>query len=143
MVVPPRQIPYAGHAELSAGDLTRTLAKFPQLTFKIIINSCFAGRFQSSLATVKNVKVVLTATDAANVSVVGFGNAIGKGLIEWSATPGATDLATGLRVAFASQPVKTWAAQLPDSLHPQISPGNTTPTTPPASGPPRSRNGNC
>jgi hypothetical protein len=46
--------------------------------------------------------------------------------------PGATDLATGLRVAFASQSVKTWASELPDSLHPQISPGNTTPTTTPA-----------
>jgi hypothetical protein len=115
---------------LTPGDLTRVAGKFPQLTFKVVINSCHAGRFLTPVAALANVKVVLTATDAGNVSVVGFGAAIGKGLVTWAATPGASDLATGLRAAFASEPVKTWAAELPGNLHPQIS-GATTPTQAP------------
>jgi hypothetical protein len=110
---------------ITAGELARIIGKFPKLTFKVVIDSCHSGRWLDPIGALSNVKVILTSTDIRNVSTVGFGAAIFHGLQDWAATPGATDLVSGLRVAFDSQPMKNWISGLPDVLHPQISPSKT------------------
>ncbi len=86
-------------------------------------------RWLEPVAAASNVAVVLTSTDAANISVVGFGGALATGLAAWSKPPGASGLANGLRTALSSDAVHTWVAELPNVLHPQISPPRTAATS--------------
>ena len=121
---------------LGPSAIKRILGKFPTLKFKLVIQSCYSGRFQEPLKGVPNLLITLTSTDADNVSIVGYWTAVFTALKDWANTPGAGDLAAGLRKAGASEAVKRWVAHFPQLLHPQISPVPAPPPPPPPPPPP-------
>jgi hypothetical protein len=121
---------------LSPGGIKRVLGKFPTLKFKLVIDSCYSGRFQEPLKGVPNLLITLTSTDADNFSVVGYGAAVFIALKDWANAAGAGDIAAGLRKAAASEAVKHWASYFPQFLHPQVSAPPAPPPPPPPPPPP-------
>jgi hypothetical protein len=91
---------------LTAGGLDRLLKAFPQATFKIVIESCFSGRFLATLMANKNVVSGVTSAPADKPSHSGFGQVFADGLRAWAKTGDPPDLAGGVRKALDSDSVK-------------------------------------
>jgi hypothetical protein len=102
-----------GTSALSLGPITleAILKAFPETTFKIVIESCYSGRFLPMLKTVPNVKIMITSAPADKPSHGGFGQVLAKALREWAfpttGQPDPPDLVGGLKKAFNSPSVKT------------------------------------
>jgi hypothetical protein len=118
---------------LTSTQLADILRKFPQVHFKVIVDSCYSGRFYDDLKKLDNVSVGMTDANAKQPSIVGFLHALGKGLLKWAAdAPATAKLEDGLREAFAGPAVKHWADEY-SKTDPKITPkANAAPPPPPA-----------
>jgi hypothetical protein len=134
-----------GAAQLTAGELAGILRDFPQIQFKVIVDSCYAGRFIDDLKALnaaggpKNVAVAMTSANAKEPTTVGFLGAIATGLRKWAADADpSAKLEDGLREAFKGDAVKSWAIHATNNggSHPQITPRPPPPEPPPPPPPP-------
>jgi hypothetical protein len=117
--------------QLTSTQLAALLRKFPGTRFKVIVDSCYGGRFIDDLKALngadgpKNVAVAMTSANATEPTTAGFLGAIAKGLRKW-ADGAASDakLEDGLREAFKDDAVKSWArnANANGGSNPQITP---------------------
>ena len=125
---------------LTSTQLAEILKKFPNTKFKVIIDSCYSGRFIDDLEKLngdkgpKNVAVGMTASNGKQPTYVGFWHALGRALENWTQDAAPTDtLEQGLRKAFKSDEVKRWAKDAGNS-EPRIT--KVLPAPPPPPGPP-------
>jgi hypothetical protein len=130
--------------QLTSSQLAGILRRFPQLRFKVIVDSCYGGRFLDDLKRLnaadgpRNVAVAMSSANATEPTTVGFARAIGNGLRKWAAGAAAeAKLEDGLREAFEGAAVKRWAEQAMANggSHPQVTP-RPPPVEPPPPPPP-------
>ncbi len=71
-----RDVLVMGDTRMTSTEFKNILQKFPDVTFKIIIDACHSGSFVDDLEDLDNVAIVLTATDADHSS---YGDLDGEG----------------------------------------------------------------
>ncbi|HQC38316.1 MAG TPA: C13 family peptidase, partial [Thermotogota bacterium] len=53
-----------GSSTMTAAEFADTIAEYPDMTFKVILDSCKSGSFMDELSTLPNVAIALTSTSA-------------------------------------------------------------------------------
>jgi hypothetical protein len=126
--------------QLTSTQLAALLRKFPGTRFKVIIDSCYGGRFVDDLKALnaadgpKNLAVAMTSANAIQPTTVGFLGALATGLRDWAASAARdAKLEDGLREAFKGKAVDSWAQQAigDGGSKPQITPPPGPPPPPP------------
>lgn len=105
------------HQTISGTQLEDLFKRFPNTKFKVIISSCYGGRFEPHLKASPNVLVGVMSAPTNTVSGVGLWRALVAGLRDWAKTAeGVPEVADGIRRAFEGDAVKRWSDALKDAV---------------------------